>query len=67
MKRNDLIRVIRRQSRAAGLSFDIVREGSEHEIWQVGDTTISMPGHREISSGVARRILKVIEDELEGR
>lgn len=67
MKRTALIRSIRDQARAAGLDLILVREGREHAIWQVGAAKVSIPRHREISPGVTRKVLKAIEDELEGR
>ena len=62
MKRTELIRTIRRQAKAAGLTLDLVREGKEHEQWKVGGTMLSIPRHREISPGVTRQLLKDLNE-----
>jgi hypothetical protein len=67
MKRTALIRSIRQQAKAAGLSMDLVREGKEHEVWRVGGTDLPIPRHREISPGVTRKLLQAVEREVRGR
>jgi hypothetical protein len=67
LKRTALIRSIRQQAKAAGLSMDLVREGKEHEVWQVGGTHLPISRHREISPGVTRKLLQAVEREVRGR
>lgn len=64
MRRTDLIRTIRQQAKGAGLSMELIREGKEHEVWQVGDTLLPIPRHREVSPGVTRKLLKAVEKEV---
>ena len=67
MKRTALIRTIRQQAKAAGLSMEFIREGREHEVWRVGKTDLAIPRHREVSPGVTRKLLKLVEEEVKGR
>lgn len=67
MKRTDLIRLIRKQAKDAGLPMDLIREGREHEVWRVGGTDLPIPRHREVSPGVTRKLLKAVEKEVSGR
>lgn len=64
MKRADAIRRIRRAAKAAGRSFLIHREGTNHEIWICGGTMVPIPRHREISEFTAEGIFRDLEAEL---
>lgn len=47
--------------RAAG--FQPVRTVGSHTTWKCGDVQVTVPdGHRTISPGVARKILRAIEE-----
>lgn len=67
MRRTDLIRALRRRAHEAGSTLELVRQGGEHELWKVGETTLSIPRHREISPGVTGRILRDLDAGLEDR
>ena len=64
MKRLDLLRMIADRARARGVSFELVRQGAEHEIWALGGRSFSIPRHREISEPTARALLRATEKEL---
>lgn len=67
MKRTDLIRTIRKQAKAAGVSFELMREGANHEVWQIGGAQVMIPRHRELNAYTARGILADVERELGGK
>jgi len=64
VKRDDLIRRIRRAARDADKDWCLLREGGDHEIWECGRMKIQIPRHREISEGTAIDILRDLETEL---
>lgn len=64
MKRDALLRKIRKAASGAGIAFGEVREGSEHSIFRCGATSVSIPRHREINELTARRIQRDLEAEL---
>lgn len=64
MKRDDLIRKIRKAATKQGASFDLVREGGKHTIYRCGSTQVTVPRHREVNELTARGIMADLEDEL---
>ncbi len=64
MRRDELIRKIRRAARNAEVNFDLVREGGRHSIFQCGSTPIVIPRHSEINELTARGIMRDLDDEL---
>ncbi len=64
MKRADLVRIIDRGARAAGLPWRRVRQGSAHEIWSLDGLLIVIPRHREVSEVTAGRILRSAQEKL---
>ena len=64
MKRRDLISRIAKTAKANKVSWDLVREGANHEIWQCGSTKVSIPRHREVNESTATGIMKDLETEL---
>ena len=56
MKRSELLRLVRWKARARDLDLALLRQGSAHEIWQVGHTTFTVPRHSELTVGVERAI-----------
>jgi hypothetical protein len=64
VKRDELIRGIRRAARDADKDWCLLREGGEHEVWGCGRTTVQIPRHREIAERTAVRILQALEAEL---
>lgn len=64
MKRRDLLRAINVAARGRGMSWQMVREGSEHEVWALDGRRITIPRHREINERTARGIMQAFEEEL---
>lgn len=64
MKRVDLIRRIGVAARDASLSWSLVRQGSAHEVWDLGGRQVTIPRHREINEITARAIMRALEAEL---
>lgn len=58
MKRRALIRRIEEAAAARGLACRLVRQGSRHEFWQVGDARFAIPRHREINDWTAEAIMR---------
>jgi len=64
VKRQALVSKIRKAAKMADLKWEMVREGSNHEVWQCGTTKVSIPRHREVNEITAENILKDLGDEL---
>ncbi len=64
MKRSDLIRDIRKAAQAAGVSWEFIRAGAEHEVWRIGNRNIPIPRHGEIGPKVEFEIRKQCEAAL---
>ncbi|OGO55663.1 MAG: hypothetical protein A2Z32_03210 [Chloroflexi bacterium RBG_16_69_14] len=64
MKRRELIGRIGESARIAGLTWALVRQGSAHEVWRLGDRQIAIPRHREINELTAQAIVRALEAEL---
>lgn len=64
MKRDELIREIRKAAKARGLSFEVLREGAAHQIFRCGTVTVPIPRHREIGPKMAFEIRKALEPVL---
>jgi mRNA interferase HicA len=57
VKRIDLLRRLRKGAKAAGATFDLVREGASHSIYVYGAQQVVIPRHNEINEYTARGIL----------
>ena len=64
MKRDELLRRVRRAARKRGIAWTLVRQGADHEIWQCGSTRVVIPRHREINEGTASDVQRGLEAEL---
>jgi hypothetical protein len=64
MKRRALIQRIRFAATARGVPCLLVREGSRHEFWDVGDVRVSIPRHRDINEWTAEAIMRDLEPIL---
>jgi hypothetical protein len=64
VKRSKLIRRIRTAARSADLKWELVRQGSAHEVWRIGGRQFTIPRHREINEVTAMAIMRDLETEL---
>jgi mRNA interferase HicA len=65
VKKSDLIRKIRRAAKKAGKSWgEQLPAGTKHEAWTCGETTVTIPRHREVNEYTAEGIMKDLELEL---
>jgi hypothetical protein len=64
MRRAEMIRHIRRRARTVGLTFEIERQGREHEIWRCGWVEVAIPRHRVVSPGTTERTFRDLEPVL---
>jgi hypothetical protein len=61
MKRSELIRRIATTARRHGLTWEFVREGGDHEIWELDGQRVTIPRHREVGELTSGRILRDLE------
>lgn len=64
VKQRDLIKRITEHAAGVGVSWTLVREGGNHAVYRLGDTTIPVPRHREINEVTAVAIFKQCQPEL---
>lgn len=43
--------------------LELRRKGAKHEVWRLGNTTLTIPRHREISRFTAEGLIKDAEKE----
>lgn len=55
MKKRD----IEKKLKEAG--FNLIRYGSNHDIWAKGEKSVSIPRHKNVNELTAMRILKTLE------
>jgi len=64
VKQGELKRRMQRAAEAQGKLWRLVRQGGRHEVWQCGDTKVTVPRHREINEFTAEAIFRAVEEEL---
>lgn len=64
MKRDELIREIRKAAKAKGLDFELIRSGGAHDVFRCGTKQVSIPRHREIGPKMAFEIRAQLEPVL---
>jgi len=64
VKRREIVRRIAAQAKAAGVTWEVQREGANHTVYRFGATTIPVPRHVEIGPGLSEDIFKQCEPEL---
>lgn len=64
MKRLDLLRTIGEAARGAGLRWQLLRQGSDHEVWELDGLRVMVPRHREVNEQTAGKILRLLEDKF---
>ena len=57
-KRRDLVKTIKDAAKAAGLSFDVAREGANHTVYDLDGLMIPIARHIEIGNQMAEVIKK---------
>lgn len=63
-KPRDIVKRISREAKRQGVAFGMDREGANHTVYRVGNTTIPIPRHREVRENTTRLIYKQCEPEL---
>lgn len=63
MKRNDLLKRIAKIAKATSTTWELGRQGANHEIWYYGERRVVIPRHNEINEITAKSILNYIKDE----
>jgi len=61
VKRIDLLRLIAAAASRHGLTWEFVREGGDHEIWNLDGQRVTIPRHREVGELTTGRILRELE------
>jgi mRNA interferase HicA len=51
----------------AGLRWMLVRQGGDHEVWDLDGIRVLVPRHREVNERTALRIRELLEDRLGDR
>ncbi len=64
MKRREILRRIAAQAKAAGVTWEVQREGANHTVYRLGTTMIPVPRHVEIGPGLSEDIFKQCEPGL---
>lgn len=64
MKRRALIARIRTAAAERHIACELVRQGSQHEFWEVGGLRFTIPRHREINEWTAEAIMRDLEPIL---
>jgi hypothetical protein len=64
VKQRDLKGRIAAAAATRGLSWLMIRQGRQHEVWRCGSTLVTIPRHREINEYTAEGIFKDLEGEL---
>ena len=64
MRTAELEREIRRAAKAAGLSWTMVREAGNHELWQCGSVRVLNSRHRDLPEPVAMKVRRDLEPAL---
>ena len=54
---------LRRIAQRKGLMLELRRKGAKHEVWRLGNTTLTIPRHREIARFTAEGLIKDAEEE----
>jgi hypothetical protein len=63
-KRTEIIKRIGRAAKAAGMKFEIKREGANHTIYSLDGLTIAVGRHNEFGQRYAEMIYKQCEPKL---
>jgi hypothetical protein len=64
MKRRELLKAIAAAARNADLSWALLRQGANHEVYSLDGLVIPIPRHTEINELTAESIFKECEPKL---
>jgi hypothetical protein len=64
MKRSALIRKISKRAKAVGTTWELTRQGTNHEQWRCGDSIVYVPRHPQVNDLTAQGICRDLEEEL---
>jgi hypothetical protein len=64
MKRRELLARVAAETRRQGKRWELLRQGSNHEIWRCGSIDVAVPRHPEINEWTAIGIYRSLEGEL---
>ena len=64
MKKQELMKRLRKIARSEQIPFHIARQGGKHEVHQFGTAKLTIPRHAEINERLARAILQQAEQEV---
>lgn len=59
MKRRLLLKRLRAEASRHGVDLVFVRQGSNHEVWNLGRQRLVIPRHNEINEHTARSIIEL--------
>jgi hypothetical protein len=65
MKKRELIKALKDLAVAHGVELELVREGSNHEIWEIGSLQFPIGRHAEIPEQTARGTIRAARNHLE--
>ncbi|WP_308464882.1 hypothetical protein [Rathayibacter soli] len=64
MKRRDLLKKIAAEAKRQGITWELVRNGANHDVYTLGDTIIPIARHNEIGDRFAIEIFKECQAQL---
>jgi len=62
MKRQELIKRLRKLAKSGDSDLVFVREGKAHEHWSINEQRLIIPRHSEINERTAQGIIKVAKE-----
>ncbi|QFG13465.1 HicA-like toxin [Gordonia phage Powerball] len=63
-KRTDLVKTIAKAAKAAGVEWEVEREGANHTIYRLGSQRIAVGRHTELGNRYAEMVYKECEQTL---
>ncbi len=64
MRTREVIKKIKAEAKAKGVTWEFVRAGANHDVYSLGGTIIPIPRHTEMGNNMARVIWKECEGQL---
>lgn len=63
-KPRDIVKRIRREAKRQGMTFELARQGANHEVYSLDGLMIPIPRHREVGEGLTEQIYRECQDKL---